>query len=580
MAGRKRGCVLVLLTSLVLALTCFLGERISWAGAQGIQLKIGETQAWVGGEPLHLPVAPVVRQGTTLVPVRLIAEAFGARVGWNEEQQQVVITVDARRFVWQIGSSIVLADGEPRELAAAPELVQGTALVPLRFLVESLEGEIAYLADTGEVVVKPRPQPAPPPPPNRPPVTSFQVSKAIVAQGETVTYIDTSYDPDGDPIVVREWYGNRRAFFAPGEYRVTLRVQDGRGAWSQAVGLNITVTEEVLYDEVTYNILHPLPGEMFSVASLDLASLAEKSLLPSGYLAGGPTLLFSDSPEYIEEKGIFYQDTVSGPVRLYYYHVNASPTPKKVYLLATNPGLQPVTFTWQKKGTAGPSPDFYAVGRSALERYLPSEERWVVTVPPRETVVLNPESPAARPGQCVHGIFDGVASAPIIFSFVAVDAADRVLEVFPSLPFLPPDAHVRGTFLQADRSFAVNLEEGSLLLADGVRDYHLSGRDALTGRMVTNRGNYGMLYRVQFRAPEDKAMGVILTSPAGGFAGAFTFNGVAYTAPRTGILRTRDQGVLLGTLAAGETGELLLMPPAASWLPVRLLFVEIPEGVR
>ena len=36
------------------------------------------------------------------------------------------------------------------------------------------------------------------------------------------------------------------------------------------------------------------------------------------------TLLFSDSPETVEEDGILYQDTVKGDARLLYYHVNGT----------------------------------------------------------------------------------------------------------------------------------------------------------------------------------------------------------------------------------------------------------------
>lgn len=39
----------------------------------------------------------------------------------------------------------------------------------------------------------------------------------------------------------------------------------------------------------------------------------------------GPKLIFSDSPEMVGKTGIMYRDTVEGPVRLFFHHVNDTP---------------------------------------------------------------------------------------------------------------------------------------------------------------------------------------------------------------------------------------------------------------
>ena len=43
------------------------------------------------------------------------------------------------------------------------------------------------------------------------------------------------------------------------------------------------------------------------------------------------TLLFSDSPETVEQDGILYQDTVKGDTRLLYYHLNGMKEDKKIH---------------------------------------------------------------------------------------------------------------------------------------------------------------------------------------------------------------------------------------------------------
>ena len=44
----------------------------------------------------------------------------------------------------------------------------------------------------------------------------------------------------------------------------------------------------------------------------------------------GPKLVFSDSPEMVKECGIMYRDTVQGPVRLFFHHVNDMKTDKRL----------------------------------------------------------------------------------------------------------------------------------------------------------------------------------------------------------------------------------------------------------
>jgi hypothetical protein len=60
-----------------------------------IRLRIDDPTARVNGEDVVLDAAPVLRGGRTLVPIRFIAESFGARVDWDEARRAVVI--DTRR---------------------------------------------------------------------------------------------------------------------------------------------------------------------------------------------------------------------------------------------------------------------------------------------------------------------------------------------------------------------------------------------------------------------------------------------------------------------------------------------------
>jgi hypothetical protein len=71
------------------------------SGTTMVYLQINNTEATVSliedGKPkikfVMLETPPIIQKGRTLVPVRFIAEAFGARVDWSSKEQKITITM-------------------------------------------------------------------------------------------------------------------------------------------------------------------------------------------------------------------------------------------------------------------------------------------------------------------------------------------------------------------------------------------------------------------------------------------------------------------------------------------------------
>ena len=55
---------------------------------------IGSKTAWVNNETVDLDVPGQIRNGTTLVPARFIAESLGAQVSFDGSSDAVVITTN------------------------------------------------------------------------------------------------------------------------------------------------------------------------------------------------------------------------------------------------------------------------------------------------------------------------------------------------------------------------------------------------------------------------------------------------------------------------------------------------------
>ncbi|SHE85981.1 Copper amine oxidase N-terminal domain-containing protein [Desulfofundulus australicus DSM 11792] len=562
-----------LLMALLFSGLFFLSFTNPAAASTGVvTLKLSSSQATVDGAVYDLPAAPVVKEGVTLVPLRFLVETLGMEVSWDSLTREVNISTQEGRVQLKPGSKTAVVKGEMQQLPCAPVISNGTTLVPLRFVAETFKYQVNYDAFNREIRLEPPLPPPPPPPPNRPPVARFEVEKTTVAQGETVIYRDESYDPDGDELVEVKWTGKQRAFFKPGEYTVTLQVRDSRGAWSEIASKTITVTREVVMDEITYNLHNPIPGEPLDLSGIEVLQLP---VVDPATTMNREMLVVSNSPEIFTREGILYTDTIQGDTRLYYHHINGSTVSQRVYLLATNQGLETAAVTIKRQALAGPG-DPMAAGRAATYRYLAADTGQVRTIyiKPGETRILMEDSRPIAPGLCVHGILDLNTDREVQLTILALEKGDPVT-AYRNLPVLPPDGiHIRGTFPRANRFLSVHLYENKparLIIADGDGDSFLYGRDGTTNLVGYNKGNYGVSYEITIESKY--RMGVFFSPRGGPFAGAATWEGQPFYLPNRGVLNPPNQGALVGIIEPGQRKTLRFMPPAASYLPINLIFV-------
>ncbi len=118
------------------------------------QLQIGNDKAYVKGEEIKLDAIPYVVDGSTLVPIRVISQMANADVEWNEETREVTFYDEFDMIVVQIGNKIATVNGYEIEMPVAPEINNGRALVPLRFISESLYADVEYDAETKKIFIE------------------------------------------------------------------------------------------------------------------------------------------------------------------------------------------------------------------------------------------------------------------------------------------------------------------------------------------------------------------------------------------------------------------------------------------
>jgi len=553
-----------------IALSFFLlshGNAFALNQNETLVLTLGSNQALVNGNTLELATPPVVDKDTTIVPLRFISETFGASVEWLPETREITVQHDEMLVTMQPDNTNAVVNGDAQTLQIAPSIIDGVTMVPLRFLAENMRYGVNFNPESKEIHIKQLP------PPNNPPVADFTISKITVAQGETVTYQDKSFDPDGDAIMEAKWAGNEKVFFAPGVHEISLAVKDHNGDWSKPCVKTITVTEEVLMDRLTYTFLNSSRGEPMDITEFDIL---EMKVSEPFLTRQSRKILISNSPEKILGEGVLYQDTLSGENRLFYHHINGTNEAKKLYLVATNQGANDVKLRMEKWGAAGPA-DPMAVGRSAAYRYLdfdPANEK-VIYVKPGEKVILNEGiNNTINPGQTIHGIFDVQSFGSLQFSVVAVSSSKQLADM-SSMEVLPPDGtHIRGTFSTTQRFMYTQIEGDKperLVIADGKDDAFFYGWDKSSDSQgLHNRGNYGIVYKLSITSKQ--RVGVFFSPRGGVFAGAASWGNNTFYLPNQGVLQPKD-GSFIGVINAGEKEYFTFIPPAGSSLPVNLMFI-------
>ncbi len=117
-----------------------------------ISFAVGEDKLTINDKKVTVRT-PYLVNDTILVPVRVITEAFGAKVGWEGESQTVSIDASGMAIKLTIGSKNATVNGKNEVLLAAAELATDTTMVPLRFISETFGAEVTYDDNTQKIGV-------------------------------------------------------------------------------------------------------------------------------------------------------------------------------------------------------------------------------------------------------------------------------------------------------------------------------------------------------------------------------------------------------------------------------------------
>jgi len=98
-----------------------------------VVLHVGKNTYTINGVEKTMDVSATIINSRTMVPIRVISEAFGYSVQWDDSQKKVTITGLGHSIELSMGNQLHLLMELPWKLTLHPTIVQGTMLVPVRF---------------------------------------------------------------------------------------------------------------------------------------------------------------------------------------------------------------------------------------------------------------------------------------------------------------------------------------------------------------------------------------------------------------------------------------------------------------
>ena len=135
-----------------LAVLCAMMVLLAPAAGKPAAASAPQIALVIDGRAVTTDVPPLLRDGRTLVPIRVISEYLGARVTWDPAARRVdVVAPGGRTVALRVGSKDAQVNGAPVTLDVPAQIVNGRTMVPLRFIGEALGAEVTW-DEPGRVV--------------------------------------------------------------------------------------------------------------------------------------------------------------------------------------------------------------------------------------------------------------------------------------------------------------------------------------------------------------------------------------------------------------------------------------------
>jgi uncharacterized YkwD family protein len=133
--------MLSVMTSLALPVNA---ADVSPAELMVVTMHINISKASINQESFELEQPPVISNGRTLVPLRFFSEAMGARITWNAKDKSILFQDEARQVLLFVNQHKAVVNDQLIRLDVPPVITNGRTLVPVRLICEVLGYDVEW----------------------------------------------------------------------------------------------------------------------------------------------------------------------------------------------------------------------------------------------------------------------------------------------------------------------------------------------------------------------------------------------------------------------------------------------------
>ena len=127
-------------------------ERVTDAEERPISKPEG-IKVFLNGKQLEFDVEPMLINSRTMVPMRVIFEALGAKVEWDGSTQTAIGETKKTTVKITIGKDYLLKNDNIVVLDSPAVVISGRTLVPVRAIAESLDCKVEWYGETQVVEI-------------------------------------------------------------------------------------------------------------------------------------------------------------------------------------------------------------------------------------------------------------------------------------------------------------------------------------------------------------------------------------------------------------------------------------------
>jgi hypothetical protein len=125
-----------------------LGLAVSLTPLANVDASSTSIPVYVNGAKQTYDQPAVIKDGRTLVPIRGISEDLGAMVQYNAENKKISINNSSTTVTLTIGSKTAYINGVKKTLDVPAQIEKSRTIVPLRFVGEAFGAKVSYNSQT------------------------------------------------------------------------------------------------------------------------------------------------------------------------------------------------------------------------------------------------------------------------------------------------------------------------------------------------------------------------------------------------------------------------------------------------